>query len=421
MKTVTVMRSPKSSVGGLWRAIVLAAVFAALAVATGDVRAQTSDEKPYTLAPGDRISVVVVGQPELSGPLSVDNTGRVQVPFLGAVMVAGDTLAQCQDKILSGLSQGYLRDPAVFVSLAEVRPIHVLGDVKSPGTFPYRFGSVVKSAISDAGGVGTGLRSETLLSDYLVADERVRLLRATRGRLLIRKARLEAQLAGSSTFTPPPEATSSDADLKPIIAEEQRTLDVAVAAYEKQRELLEGQRPLMAEEHKALDGQIVAQKEQIALLKKEIDAIDALKGKGLARSNSVLELGLNLSTKESDLWKLTAERSRLQMLINDLDARLSQAEQAKKDQILADLGIVQQNLFDTEVALPSAIAQRATRFRNVGQSLDQLPGYETKITRVGSKDVETFVATDITRLEPGDIVEVRIAVQNLDQIKAAGQ
>lgn len=131
----------------------------------------------------------------------------------------------------------------------------------------------------------------------------------------------------------------------------------------------------------------------------------------------MLQLGLNLSTKESDLWKLTAERSRLQLLINDLDSRLSQAEQSKKDQILADLSIVQQNLFDTDVALPSAIAQRATRFRNVGHSLDQQPGYQTTITRVGSKGDQTFIATDTTRLEPGDIVEIRLAVQNLDQIE----
>lgn len=145
----------------------------------------------------------------------MENSGEVQAPLLGAVQVGGDTLAQCQEKILNGLSQGYLREPAVFVTLAEARPIYVLGDVKSPGLFPYRFGSIVKSAISSAGGVGTGLRSETLLSDYLVADERVRMLKATRDRLLIRKARLEAQLIGAKTFTPPPEAASSEETSSP--------------------------------------------------------------------------------------------------------------------------------------------------------------------------------------------------------------
>ena len=396
------------------------ALLAVLAFASSG-RAQAIDDEPYRLAPGDRIALIVIGQPEISGQLSVDNSGEVQVPLLGSLKVAGSTLSECQEKILSGLSQGYLRDPAVFVSLAEVRPIHVLGDVRSPGTFAYRFGSIVKSAISNAGGLGSSLRSDTSLAEYLAADERVRVLTATRDRLLVRKARLEAHLAGSKSFALPQQLATADADLKSVIAEEQRALDVATQAYEKRRKLLEDQRPLMAAEHDALDGQIAAQKEQIKLLKNEIQAIASLKGKGLARSNSVLELGLSLSTKESDLWKLQADRSRLQLAINDLDARISQSEQSQKDQILADLGLVQQGLYDADVALPSAMAQRATRFRLVGQTLDQALAYEAKITRVGIKDVETFTATETTRLEPGDIIEIRIAVQNLESIKALGQ
>lgn len=416
--TITHLRSLSSTIA---RAVLLALVLLAALACTVAGRAQAIDDEPYRLAPGDRIGLVVIGQPEISGPLSVDNSGEIQVPLLGSLKVAGDTLSQCQEKILSGLSQGYLRDPAVFVSLAEVRPIHVLGDVRSPGTFAYRFGSIVKSAISNAGGLGSSLRSDTSLAEYLAADERVRVLKATRDRLLVRKTRLEAQLAGSKSFALPPQLANADTELKPVIAEEQRALEVATQAYEKRRRLLEDQRPLMAAEHDALDGQIVSQKEQIKLLKTEIEAIASLKGKGLARSNSVLELGLNLSTKESDLWKLQADRSRIQLAINDLDARISQSEQAQKDQILADLGIVQQGLYDTDVALPSAIAQRATRFRLVGQTLDQAPVYEARITRVGMKDVETFTATETTRLEPGDIVEIRIAVQTFDSIKAPGQ
>jgi polysaccharide export outer membrane protein len=402
-------------------AALVAIILPAVLAAAGAGRAQAVDDVPYTLAPGDRIALVVIGQPEISGPLSVDNSGEIQVPLLGSLKVAGDTLSQCQEKILSGLSQGYLRDPAVFVSLAEVRPIHVLGDVRSPGTFPYRFGSIVKSAISNAGGLGSSLRSDTSLAEYLAADERVRVLKATRDRLLVRKARLEAHLAGSNTFVMPQQLASADADLKPLVAEEQRTLDIATSAFETRRKLLEGQRPLMAAEHDALDGQIASQKEQIKLLKNEIAAIASLKGKGLARSNSVLELGLALSTKESDLWKLQADRSRLLLAINDLDARISQSDQAQKDQLLADLGLVQQGLYDVEVALPSAIAQRATRFRLVGQTLDKAPVYEARITRVGMKDIETFIATETTRLEPGDIVDIRIAVENLESIKAPGQ
>ncbi len=177
----------------------------------------------------------------------------------------------------------------------------------------------------------------------------------------------------------------------------------------------------MAAESRALDGQIAAQKEQIGLLKTEVRAISALKNKGLARSNSLLELGLNLSTKESDLWKLTADRSRLQLVMNDLDSRIAQVDQNFRGQLLIELGAVQKSLFETDIALPSAIVQRANRQKMIGRALDKGPVYEIKITRVGTKDIETFAATETTRLEPGDIVEVQIDLKGAGSIEDAGQ
>ena len=416
MTAMFVRRASSRLASILWLATLVAALYGSI----GTVRSQTLEPDAFRLAPGDRISLIVVGQPELSVTLAVDNNGEIQVPLIGTVKVAGDTLAECEAKISNGLSQGYLRDPSIFVNLAEARPVHVLGDVRSPGTFPYRYGSIVKSAIANAGGIGTGIKPDTGLADFLAADERVRVLTATKDRSLLRKARIEAQLAGEKTFTPPSES-SLGTDFKSAVEEEQKIFETAAQAYETQRKLLEDQRPLMAQESKALDGQITAQQEQISLLKSEVDAISSLKGKGLARSNSLLELGLNLSTKESDLWKLTADRSRLQLVINDLDARIAQVDRTFKEQLLAELSVIQKTLFEIDISLPSAEVQRANRYKTIGKAMDRAAPYEVKITRVGMKDVESFIATETTRLEPGDIVEVRILVQELDSVEAAGQ
>lgn len=395
-------------------------VLIAIVLNAGASHSQSVEPQPYRLAPGDRISLVVIGQAELSGALSVDNNGEILVPLIGSVKVSGDTLAECQAKILSGLSQGFLREPSIFVSIAEARPVHVLGDVRNPGTFAYRFGSIVKSAIASAGGIGIGLKTDTGLAEYLAADERVRVLQATKDRSLLRKSRIEAQLAGKREFAVPSEV-SADADLKSAIAEEKQLLDMAVESLETQRKLLEDQRPLMAAESKALSGQIAAQEQQIDLLKTEVRAISSLKNKGLARSNSLLELGLSLSTKESDLWKLAAERSRLQLVMNDLNSRIAQVDQNFRSQLLIELGAVQKTLFETDIALPSAIVQRANRQKIIGRAFDKAPVYQIKITRVGTKEVETFAATETTRLEPGDIVEIEIALPDVRSIETVSQ
>ncbi len=174
----------RQAAGGLARLAWFSVVLTTIVLTASIARAQTVEPQLYRLAPGDRISLVVIGQTEISGPLSVDNNGEILVPLLGSIKVAGDTLAECQEKILSGLSQGFLREPSIFVSLAEARPVHVLGDVRNPGTFAYRFGSIVKSAIANAGGIGVGLKTDTGFAEYLAADERVRVLQATQDRNL---------------------------------------------------------------------------------------------------------------------------------------------------------------------------------------------------------------------------------------------
>ena len=59
-----------------------------------------------------------------------------------------------------------------------------------------------QNCVAQAGGFGFAEQAPgAALSEFLVADERVRVLGATWRMLLIRQARLEAQLSGAETFT----------------------------------------------------------------------------------------------------------------------------------------------------------------------------------------------------------------------------
>src|SRR5882757_3036567 len=54
------------------------------------VSAETAgDSRAYRLGPGDRITVIVFGQPELSGDILVDGAGNIPLPFIGPIQVKG--------------------------------------------------------------------------------------------------------------------------------------------------------------------------------------------------------------------------------------------------------------------------------------------------------------------------------------------
>jgi polysaccharide export outer membrane protein len=67
--------------------------------------------------------------------------------------VAGQTTSELEQHIVSLLSDGYLVNPSVNVSVVEYRPFFINGEVKSPGGYPYQPGLTMEKAIALAGGL----------------------------------------------------------------------------------------------------------------------------------------------------------------------------------------------------------------------------------------------------------------------------
>ncbi|MGH8865657.1 MAG: polysaccharide biosynthesis/export family protein, partial [Burkholderiales bacterium] len=106
-------------------------------VAAAAALAQSADSD-YRLGPGDQIVIQVFGEPDLSMNLRLNDSGRLNYPFLGEVVVEGLTVAELEQRLTSGLKGSYLLDPAVTVSIAEYRPFFLNGEVNRPGGIPYQ-------------------------------------------------------------------------------------------------------------------------------------------------------------------------------------------------------------------------------------------------------------------------------------------
>ena len=195
----------------------------------------------YRFAPGDRITINVYGHTDLSGDFLVDGAGSVSLPLVGAISIGGLTVQESEQEIVRRLSNGYVRQPAVSVRINELRPIYVVGDVKMPGSYPYRYGASVLSAIALAGGVAVTEHKP----DFLLADERLRILESTRRALIIRRARLEAQRDGAGAFEVPNllAAQKDDNQIASVVASERELLDIQMQLLNTEVNLLRQQIP----------------------------------------------------------------------------------------------------------------------------------------------------------------------------------
>ncbi len=108
--------------------------------------------QPYVLDAGDRVRITVFDQPDLTNTFSIDQSGYIAFPLIGAITARGKTVQELEGSIAAGLRGGFLRDPDVSVEVDRYRPIFVMGEVGSAGQYSYVPGMTVQNAIASAGG-----------------------------------------------------------------------------------------------------------------------------------------------------------------------------------------------------------------------------------------------------------------------------
>jgi polysaccharide biosynthesis/export protein len=123
-------------------------------VVPNDVESLFGTPKPYTLGPGDVLSIVVWDHPEMNLPTTssgsngqqdqstsqvvsgytVDSTGTIQVAYVGPIHVAGLTELDARNLVASKLSY-YLHNPQVTLRIEAYRSrrVYVDGEVRTPG------------------------------------------------------------------------------------------------------------------------------------------------------------------------------------------------------------------------------------------------------------------------------------------------
>jgi polysaccharide biosynthesis/export protein len=383
-------------------AVIILLAVAVEAKSTGDVRG-------YTLASGDRITVTVFGQTELSGDFLIDGAGEIQMPLLGAVHVGQSTIEECRQRLTERLAAGFVKNPNVSVRVNEFRPIYVLGDVRTPGSYPFRFGLSGMSAIALAGGVGLAdLRSGAALADLAGAEERVKVLARTRLGLLVRLARVETERVGKTSFEAPEIADAGNDEVAAVLQEEREQMSIAMRAYEQTIELLDQQRPKVRSEIEITERQIQIETSQLILIQSKLKDYETLAKQGLGRSITELDLQRQFADREGNISRLKGDLARLDSKLGDLDIRGQEAENARQTRLMGDLRDAKTKLREIETQLPSArevLELRRLQTGAAGEGLKQ--SYRVFLTRGAGRPPVPLSMDEAVALEPGDILEVR--------------
>ena len=391
-----------------------------LEAAESPVKTATDDFGVYRLMPGDTLGVLVFDQKDLSGDFLIDSAGDIMLPLAGTTKVGGLTLEEAQELIEKTLSEGILVHPTVSVKIAGFRPIFVTGYVRKPGNYSFISGISVKAAIATAGGEGNPnsgeYRSSALAeADAIMADERVNQLETDRLALFLRKTRLECQRDEKATkFTMPQLVGFDIGSLKftSMYASENNTFISLVELYQSQLTALREQAPRIGAEIQAVNGQIEDTNHRLAIVTERLDEYQDLAAKGYLRRALVVEEEIQKTSIHAELARLQAELAHLQQNMGDLQVREQEVKANYKRQIINDLQDTSQRLLNINATLGTARQLRRLRAQEIEFSAEE---YAVQVTRTRPDNVTTtFSATEDTKLEPGDVVEIK-PIQNEPQ------
>jgi protein involved in polysaccharide export with SLBB domain len=364
----------------------------------------------YTLDTGDKVRVAVHDWPDLSGEFSVTATGTIFLPVVGEVPVRGTTASQVATKIATELQQRQKLNelPSATTEIILFRPFYVLGDVQSPGSFPFIPGLTVMQAVSVAGGYYrlVDVASLRLERDAIAAKGDIDVLQTRIKQLRARQIRLAAEQSGAKELVFPPEwkkedNTSTEARL---VAEEQAIFATNNDSFIQRKLTFDRFHEIYDGEVNSIKAQIESERQQYGSVQDELASVTGLVAQGLTQKPRKQSLertlaqvsgniqGLNTLVLQAQQNISQTEQSKLDLLVQRAERinKDSQLTRAELDDTKAKLETAKRLVYEAQVATPDSLLRTTKARYTVAKQGQGIP-----------KQVSAG-----TPLEPGDVLTV---------------
>lgn len=131
-----------------------------------------ADGDAYRIGAFDKLSISVFNVPDLTQVVQVDASGRIALPLIGSMEVAGSTPVEVSEAIEERLRGRYLRDPQAAVNVDETvsHVVTVEGQVREPGVYPVLGQMTLLRAIASARGTTEFARVDDVVIFRSVGD-----------------------------------------------------------------------------------------------------------------------------------------------------------------------------------------------------------------------------------------------------------
>lgn len=121
----------------------------------------------YRMGPGDVLKVMVYQSPDLSLDVRLSEAGEANFPLIGRIRLGGLTVTESEKKISDELkSGGFIKNPQVFVTIAQVRAnfVNVLGQLGKPGRYPLDIAGIrLTEIVALAGGLSADSSDQVVI------------------------------------------------------------------------------------------------------------------------------------------------------------------------------------------------------------------------------------------------------------------
>src|SRR6478736_3177869 len=120
----------------------------------------------YVIGAQDVLTITSYDQADMSGKFTVEADGTFTFPMIGRVKAGGLTLRALEDSLKTRLKdEGFFRNPQVTVSVETYRSqkIYVIGEVRSPGSYPLSGDMSLVEAIARAGSTLPSASGEAII------------------------------------------------------------------------------------------------------------------------------------------------------------------------------------------------------------------------------------------------------------------
>jgi polysaccharide export outer membrane protein len=123
-------------------------------MSVGAAQSQVSVTTDYVIGPQDVLTITSYDQADMSGKFTVEADGTFTFPMIGRVKAGGLTLRGLEAAIKTQLKDdGYFRNPQITVAVDTYKSqkVFIVGEVRTPGTYPLSGNMNLVEALARAG------------------------------------------------------------------------------------------------------------------------------------------------------------------------------------------------------------------------------------------------------------------------------